>query len=113
MYRSTKLHAVVSQKYLDLRITTVLISNPIHIYAIKEVSSIRQRRSKSVRLFIKIPAVSRRTASLTLNVGTRHQSHVLAALPLEKQIPVPVRQDGEPVQKLWRNDDSFDATQDM
>jgi hypothetical protein len=103
MYPSTKLNGVSSQKVLDLRITTVLTSNLIHIYAIEEVSLITKRDSKFVRLFIKHSAGHRRTVSLILNFGTRHYPHFPAALPLAKQIPVPAGQEGEAVRKLWRN----------
>ena len=113
MYPSTKLHGVSSKKLLDLRITTVLTSSLIHIYAIKEVLLMTQRQSKFVRLFIKDPAGGRRTASLILNLGTRHQSHVPAGSPLKKQIPVPDGHDGYPVLKLWRNEKSTDAPQDI
>ena len=81
MYPYTKLHGVSSQKVLVLRITTVLTSNLIHIYAITEVPLTRKRKIKSVRLFIKHPAGHRRTVSVIHYLGSRHQSHVLAALP--------------------------------
>jgi len=74
MYPSIKPHGVNSQKVLDLRITTLLTSSLVYIYAIKEVPLITKRDSKFVRLFTKHPARHRRTLSFIPNLGSRHQS---------------------------------------